>query len=179
MHEQLLMRITHHTAHIGVIGLGYVGLPLAVEWARAGFLVTGIDIDRRRVAMCQEGISWISDVPSRDLKALVCEGRLRATTDMAVLGELDAVIICVPTPLNKTKDPDIGAVLSAVEEIAGHLRRGQLIVLESTTYPGTTEECILPRLCQTHLEVGEDFFLAFSPERTDPGNRLSMPHCYR
>lgn len=177
MHEQLLTRITDHAAHIGVIGLGYVGLPLAVEWARAGFLVTGIDIDGRRVAMCKEGISWISDVPSRDLKALVREGRLRATTDMAVLGELDAVIICVPTPLNKTKDPDIGAVLSAVEAIAGHLRRGQLIVLESTTYPGTTEEHILPRLRQTHLEVGEDFFLAFSPERTDPGNKLySLPN---
>src|SRR5712692_1192774 len=121
MHEQLLMRITHHAAHIGVIGLGYVGLPLAVEWARAGFLVTGIDIDHQRVAMCQQGTSWISDVPSSNLAAFVHEGRLTATTDTARLAELDAVSICVPTPLNKTKDPDIGAVLDAVEALAAHL----------------------------------------------------------
>jgi UDP-N-acetyl-D-glucosamine dehydrogenase len=166
----LLAHITQRTAQVGVMGLGYVGLPLAVELARAGFRVTGIDIDSQRVTMCQQGISWISDVSSDDLTGPVREGRLSATSNMAILAELDAVIICVPTPLNKTKDPDISAVLSAVEAIAAHLHSGQLIVLESTTYPGTTDELILPQLSQTGLGVGVDFFLAFSPERTDPGN---------
>lgn len=172
MKQQLLARITQRTARIGVVGLGYVGLPLAVAWARAGFLVTGIDIDPRRVGMCQQGMSWISDVPSEDLAALVREGRLTATTDTSALATLDAISICVPTPLNKTKDPDISAVLDTVEAIVAHLRRGQLIVLESTTYPGTTDELVLPRLCQTGLSVGVDFFLGFSPERIDPGNKL-------
>jgi UDP-N-acetyl-D-glucosamine dehydrogenase len=172
VHQHLLTRITQRTARIGVIGLGYVGLPLAVAWARAGLHVTGIDIDPQRATMCREGISWISDVSSDDLAALVREGRLTATTNMAALAELDAVIICVPTPLNKTKDPDISAVLSALEAIATHLHREQLIVLESTTYPGTTDELILPRLSQTDLTIGVDFFLAFSPERIDPGNKL-------
>jgi UDP-N-acetyl-D-glucosamine dehydrogenase len=167
---QLHARITQRSARVGVMGLGYVGLPLAVELARAGFRVTGIDIDPQRVTMCQQGISWISDVPSDDLKAPVREGLLSATSNMAILAELDVAIICVPTPLNKTKDPDISAVLSAVEAIAAHLHTGQLIVLESTTYPGTTDELILPQLSQTGLDVGIDFFLAFSPERTDPGN---------
>jgi UDP-N-acetyl-D-glucosamine dehydrogenase len=166
----LLAHIAQRTAQIGVIGLGYVGLPLAIELSRAGFRVTGIDIDSQRVTMCQQGISWISDVSSDDLTGLVLEGRLSATSNTSILAELDAVIICVPTPLNKTKDPDISAVLSAVEAIAAHLHSGQLIVLESTTYPGTTDELILPQLSQTGLEVGVDFFLAFSPERTDPGN---------
>ncbi len=166
----LLAHITQRTAQVGVMGLGYVGLPLAIELARAGFRVTGIDIDSQRVTMCQQGISWISDVSSDDLTGPVREGRLSATSNMAILAELDAVIICVPTPLNKTKDPDISAVLSAVEAIAAHLHSGQLIVLESTTYPGTTDELILPQLSQTGLGVGVDFFLAFSPERTDPGN---------
>ena len=170
MDQQLLTRITQRTARIGVMGLGYIGLPLAVAWAQAGFLVTGIDIDLQRVVMCQDGTSWIPDVSSDDLAALVHEGLLTATTDIDVLSELDAVSICVPTPLNKTKDPDISAVLSAIQAIAAHLHQGQLIVLESTTYPGTTDELILPQLCQTNLTVGEDFFLAFSPERTDPGN---------
>lgn len=171
MHNQLLTRITQRTAHIGVIGLGYVGLPLAVEWARSGYLVTGIDVDPQRVSMCQNGTSWIADISSDDLAELVREGRLTATTEAAVLSEQDAICICVPTPLNKTKDPDISFVLNAVDAIAEHLHRGQLIVLESTTYPGTTDELILPRLQQTGLTVGEDFFLAFSPERTDPGNK--------
>jgi UDP-N-acetyl-D-glucosamine dehydrogenase len=171
VHQQLLTRITQPRARIGVIGLGYVGLPLAVEWARAGFSVTGIDISSQRVAMCKQGTSWIADVSSEDLAILVQEGRLTATTDTTIPAELDAVSICVPTPLNKTKDPDIGAVLSAIDAIAAHLHKGQLIVLESTTYPGTTDELVLPRLSQTGLMVGEDFFLAFSPERTDPGNK--------
>ncbi|MBV9688725.1 MAG: nucleotide sugar dehydrogenase [Ktedonobacteraceae bacterium] len=171
MYQHLLTRITQRTARVGVIGLGYVGLPLATEWARAGFRVTGIDIDAQRVAMCQQGVSWIADIASHDLAALVREDRLTATTDMTVLAELDAVSICVPTPLNKTKDPDISAVLSAIDAVLAYLRRGQLIVLESTTYPGTTDELILPCLSQTGLTVGEDFFLAFSPERIDPGNK--------
>jgi UDP-N-acetyl-D-glucosamine dehydrogenase len=171
VYQDLLTGISQRTARIGVIGLGYVGLPLAVEWARAGFLVTGIDIDPQRIALCQQGVSWISGVSSDDLAVLVREGRLTATTDAAVLSELDAISICVPTPLNKTKDPDIGAVLNSVEAIVAHLHQGQLIVLESTTYPGTTDELILPRLSQTGLTVGEDFFLAFSPERIDPGNK--------
>lgn len=168
--QQLLSKIAERTARIGVIGLGYVGLPLAMGWARAGFRVTGLDVDERRVGLCSQGISWISDVPSDELAELVQGGYLTATTDMQVLAGLDAVSICVPTPLNKTKDPDIAAVLSAVEAIGSYLHCGQLIVLESTTYPGTTDELILPRLSQTGLSVGEDFFLAFSPERTDPGN---------
>src|SRR5260370_7374496 len=170
MYQQLINRINEGCGYIGVIGLGYGGLPLAAAWAREGFLVTGIDIDLQRVAMCQQGTSWIADVSSDDLKTLVRNSRLSATTDMEVLSELDAISICVPTPLNKTKDPDISAVLNAVEMIAAHLHHGQLIVLESTTYPGTTDELVLPRLCQTGLTVGEDFFLAFSPERTNPGN---------
>ena len=168
--QQLLSKIAERTARIGVIGLGYVGLPLALGWARAGFRVTGLDVDERRVDLCRQGLSWISDVPSDELAELVQGGYLTATTDMAALTGLDAVSICVPTPLNKTKDPDITAVLSAVEAISTYLQRGQLIVLESTTYPGTTDELILPRLSQTGLSVGGDFFLAFSPERTDPGN---------
>ena len=140
MHKQLLTRINQRTARVGVIGLGYVGLPLAIEWARANFMVTGIDIDPQRVAMCKEGQSWVSDISSDDLAVLVQKGRLTATTEPAALAELDAISICVPTPLNKTKDPDIGPVLNAVDAIAAHLHQGQLIVLESTTYPGTTDE---------------------------------------
>lgn len=170
MRQRLLARITQHTARIGVMGLGYVGLPLAIEWARAGFHVTGIEVDQERAEMCQQGTSWISGVSSDDLIAQVREGRLTATTDMTVLAELDAVSICVPTPLNKTKEPDISAILRAIEAIAAHLHLGQLVVLESTTYPGTTDELILPQLSATGLTVGVDFFLAFSPERTDPGN---------
>ncbi len=152
------------------MGLGYIGLPLAVEWARVGFSVTGIDTDSERVAMCQVGKSWISSVSSDDLGLLARGGHLTATSDLTVISELEAIIICVPTPLNKMKDPDISAVLSAVESITTHLHQGQIIVLESTTYPGTTDELILPRLRQTGLTVGVDFFLAYSPERTDPGN---------
>ena len=170
MLQHLLTHITQRTARIGVIGLGYVGLPLAFEWARAGFWVTGIDIDPRRVALCQQGVSWISDVSSDDLAKLVRESRITATTDMAALADLDTISICVPTPLTKTKDPDISAILSAVEAIVTYLHPGQLIVLESTTYPGTTDELILPKLSEGGLSVGMDFFLAFSPERTDPGN---------
>lgn len=168
--QYLLAHIAERTARIGVIGLGYVGLPLASEWAHAGFHVTGIDIDPQRVALCNQGKSWIDDVESDDLAALVHGDHLTATTDLAVLADLDAVSICVPTPVNKSKDPDVSAVLSAIDAIAEYLHPGQLIVLESTTYPGTTNELILPRLQETGLKVGVDFFLAFSPERIDPGN---------
>jgi len=168
--QYLLDRIIQRTARVGVIGLGYVGLSLATEWARAGFSVTGIDIDPRRVSMCQQGKSWITDVASEDIGALVREGSLIPTTDFTVLAGLDAVAICVPTPLNKAKEPDLGAILDVVNAIASYLHPGQLIVLESTTYPGTTDECILPYLQQTGLNVGVEYFLAFSPERIDPGN---------
>lgn len=168
--QRLLERIERRTARIGVVGLGYVGLPLAAGWARAGFSVTGIDIDPRRVQMCQHGQSWIADVPSQQLSALTGNNSLNATTDITVLEDLDAIAICVPTPLNEAKEPHLDAVMNVVDAIAGHLHPGQLIILESTTYPGTTDECILPRLQRTGMSVGVDFFLAYSPERIDPGN---------
>jgi UDP-N-acetyl-D-glucosamine dehydrogenase len=169
-YQNLLMRIMQRTARIGVVGLGYVGLSLATGWASAGFTVAGIDIDPQRVEMCQQGKSWIADVPSKDLEALINEGYLTATTDKAVFAELDVIAICVPTPLNTAKEPDLQAVLTVTDSIAAYLHPGQLIVLESTTYPGTTDECILPRLQRTGLNVGVHFSLAFSPERIDPGN---------
>lgn len=168
--QRLLTGITERSARIGVVGLGYVGLPLAIGWARAGFSVTGIDIDPLRVDMCLNSTSWIADVQSEDLAALVSEGKLIATTDASVFKELDVIAICVPTPLNEAKQPDIGAILTVVDAIAATLHPGQLIVLESTTFPGTTDECILPRLQQSGLRVGEEFFLGYSPERIDPGN---------
>ncbi|MDP6685529.1 MAG: nucleotide sugar dehydrogenase, partial [Candidatus Omnitrophota bacterium] len=166
----LKSKITDKKAHIGIIGLGYVGLPLAVEFAKAGFHVTGIDIDKSRVSKIQKGISYILDVPSEDIKELVSSKKLNATHDKCVLNKTDVIIICVPTPLRKTKEPDISFILSATEDIAANLRKGQLIILESTTYPGTTEEVILSKLSADSLRVGKDFSLAFSPERVDPGN---------
>lgn len=155
----------------GVIGLGYVGLPLAVEIANAGFEVIGIDVDAKKVDAVNRAHSYVEDVPNSVLAKVVKKGRLSATTDFSVLAELDAVSICVPTPLRKTKDPDISFILDAVSEISKHLRKGQIIILESTTYPGTTDEMLLPELSRTGLTIGEDFFLAFSPERVDPGNK--------
>jgi UDP-N-acetyl-D-glucosamine dehydrogenase len=166
----LQSRLRDRSARTGVIGLGYVGLPLAMEFAEAGFRVSGYDVDATKVDALNRGESYIGDVPSEQLARHVREGRFTATTDPSVLGEVDTIDICVPTPLSKTRDPDMSYIDSAVEEIAKRLRRGQLIVLESTTHPGTTEEVILPRLSETGLKVGEDFFLAFSPERVDPGN---------
>jgi UDP-N-acetyl-D-glucosamine dehydrogenase len=157
-------------ARVGVIGLGYVGLPLAVEFAKAGFDVTGFDVDESKVAELNRGRSYILDVKSEDLAACVNGGRLRATTDMSKLGDMDAVDICVPTPLRKTKDPDMSYVVSAAEEIAKYIHPGMLIVLESTTYPGTTAEVLQPMFEARGLKVGEGFFLAFSPERVDPAN---------
>ena len=168
--DQLAKKIENRTARIGVIGLGYVGLPLAVEFAKEGFSVTGIDLDSFRVSGVNSGKSYILDVPSEELKQLHRHGRLRATSSFNVLSNQDAVIICVPTPLRKTREPDMSFIISATKEIAKHVHKGQLIVLESTTYPGTTEEVVLPDLQERGLKVGKDFALAFSPERIDPGN---------
>jgi UDP-N-acetyl-D-glucosamine dehydrogenase len=163
-------RIAARTARIAVMGQGYVGLPLAIEFAKVGFRVTGVDLDAEKVAALNRGESHIPDVPTAAVRELVSVGRYSAATTMDVLGESDAIIICVPTPLRKAKDPDISFVLSAATEVCKRLRAGQLIVLESTTYPGTTEEMLLPMFAETGLKAGRDFFLAFSPERIDPGN---------
>ncbi|MBI3088204.1 MAG: nucleotide sugar dehydrogenase [Candidatus Omnitrophica bacterium] len=167
---QLTRRLAAKTAHVGVIGLGYVGLPLAVEFAKEGFPVTGIDLDGERVRQVNRGRSYVPDVSAQELGRLVRERRLVATTHAESLSGMDAIIICVPTPLRKTREPDISYIISAAQEIAKALRRGQVIVLESTTYPGTTDEVILPMLEAGGLKVGRDFCLAFSPERIDPGN---------
>jgi len=163
-------KLSRRQARIGVIGLGYVGLPLAVEFAKDGFDVTGFDVDGTKVAEINAGRSYILDVKTADVAACVTAGRLRATTDMSKLGEMDAVDICVPTPLRKTKDPDMSYVVSAAEEIAKYIHPGMLIVLESTTYPGTTAEVLQPMFEARGLTVGEGFYLAFSPERVDPAN---------
>jgi len=168
--EALHQKLTARTAHVGIVGLGYVGLPLAVEMARAGFKTTGIDLDHRKVETIMRGESYIPDVHTRDVAEFRQAGRLFATTDPAVVSTLDTINICVPTPLRKTKDPDLSYVVSAVEMIADHLHPGQLVILESTTYPGTTDEVVRPILERGGLVAGRDFFLAFSPERVDPGN---------
>ena len=166
----LTERLDNRQARVGVIGLGYVGLPLAIEFARAGFDVTGFDVDASKVAAINAGRSYILDIADDEIAAPLTAGRLRATTDMSKLAEMDAIDICVPTPLRKTKDPDMSYIVAAAEQIARHLRKGQLIVLESTTYPGTTAEVLQPMFEETGLTVGTDFFLAFSPERVDPAN---------
>ena len=170
MKDVLLQKIEQRTARIGVIGMGYVGLPLAVEFARAGFSVVGYDVSERVVRLINEGKSHIADVPATAVAALVKEGLLEATTDPERLGELDAISIAVPTPLAKTRDPDMSYVLSATDTVARTAHAGQLIVLESTTYPGTTRELLQPAMEARGLVVGTDVFLAFSPERVDPGN---------
>jgi len=163
-------KIIEKKATTGIIGLGYVGLPLAVRFASAGFNITGIDIDGERVRKINQGKSYIPDVRKEEIKRLVSQGKLRATIDYDALGNLDVLIICVPTPLRKTKDPDISYIVKVVREIRKRLRKGHIVVLESTTYPGTTRELVLPELESSGLKVGKDFFLAFSPERVDPGN---------
>ena len=160
--HQLISKFEEKTALAGVIGLGYVGLPLVVEVAKAGYRVLGVDVNTEVVAKICRGESHIQDIPSALLAPLVKNKVVSATTDSARLGECDAISICVPTPLNKTKDPDVSYVLAATESVRKVLRRGQLVVLESTTYPGTTRELMLPALEATGLKVGEDFFLAFS-----------------
>ncbi len=166
----LAEKIERRTAHVGVIGLGYVGLPLAVEFAKAGFTVTGIEVDPQKAASINAGQSYVQDVASEVMAPLVAQGKLRATSDVAAISELDTMNICVPTPLRKTKDPDMSYVAAACEAIARYLRHGSLVILESTTYPGTTEEFVLPMLERPDRKVGRDFFLCFSPERVDPGN---------
>lgn len=168
--EQLSAKIEGRTATVGIIGLGYVGLPLAVEFAHAGFNVVAFDVDGSKVKAINEGRSYIGDVSDEAVRAAVDAGKLRATTQASALREVDTISICVPTPLRKTKDPDISYIVAATESIAENSRPGQLVILESTTYPGTTDEVILPRLTANGYTVGADMFLAFSPERVDPGN---------
>jgi len=169
-HTLSIEKFQKKTARVGVIGLGYVGLPLAVEFAQAGYHVVGFDVVEAKVQGIQAGKSHIRDVPSDVLAPVVKSGKLEATTDFSRLQDLDSVNICVPTPLRKTKDPDVSYIVAAVEQIAKYLHPGMLVLLESTTYPGTTDELILPMLEATGLKVGVDFYLAFSPERVDPGN---------
>lgn len=170
MSQSLADKIAAREARVGVIGLGYVGLPLAVEFAKAGMKLLGFDLDAKKVEQINRGESYIGDVPGDEVKAMVESGYLRATTDFAELADVDTVDICVPTPLRKTGDPDLSYVVSAVDEIATHLKLGQLVILESTTYPGTVEEVVRPKLEAGGLKAGRDFYLAFSPERVDPGN---------
>jgi len=168
--DTLIQNLKNKQARMAVLGLGYVGLPLAVVFGEAGFHVTGIDPDVRKVEALNKGISYIPDVKTEAVAALVASGHLTATTDFSVLREIDAVSICVPTPLRQTGDPDMSFILSAVEELAKYVHKNMVVVLESTTYPGTTREVLLPRLTEkSGLKVGEDLFLAFSPERVDPG----------
>jgi UDP-N-acetyl-D-glucosamine dehydrogenase len=168
-YAELTKKIDDQTARVVVIGIGYVGLPLVLEFARAGYCVTGYDKNPAKVALLNSGESYIGDIPSSDLVPFVKKGTLGASSDPGVLGEADAVVVCVPTPLNKTKDPDMRFIAAATEEIAVHQHKGMLIVLESTTYPGTTREVLVPRLTRGY-EIGKDVFVAFSPERVDPGN---------
>ncbi|MBC7294706.1 MAG: nucleotide sugar dehydrogenase, partial [Thermoleophilia bacterium] len=174
--QQLKERLQNRTAKVGIIGMGYVGLPLAVEFAKAGYTVVGLDVLPEKVAQLNRGESYIPDVPTDMLAPLVASGHLRATTTYDDLRDADAISICVPTPLRKTKDPDMSYVIAAADAVAGVCHPGLLVVLESTTYPGTTEEVILPRLVGNGLEVGEEVFVAFSPERVDPGNPIYGVH---
>ncbi len=166
----LAEKIHTKTARVGVVGLGYVGLPLAVEYAAAGYHVVGIDLDKEKVSRVNAGDSYVGDVPSSHMAPLVKSGHLKATTDFSIVKELDTINICVPTPLRKTKDPDMSYIVNACEEIAKYFHPGMLAILESTTYPGTTDELVRPILERGGLRAGQDFFLCFSPERVDPGN---------
>jgi UDP-N-acetyl-D-glucosamine dehydrogenase len=168
--QYLEEKIRARAARVGIVGLGYVGLPLAVEFAKAGFTVTGIDVSGEKICRVNNGDSYVGDIPSATLGPLVDAGKLRATTDFSVVEDLDTINICVPTPLRKTKDPDMSFIVSSCQAIAKHFHPGTLVILESTTYPGTTDEVVLPMLTAGGLRVGEDFYLCFSPERVDPGN---------
>ena len=169
--EELISKIEKKTARVGVVGLGYVGLPLAVDKAVAGYNVVGFDIQQKRVDMVNKGVNYIGDVVDEELRDMVSLGRLRATTDYDEIQNLDVITICVPTPLDKNKQPDLTFIRNSAKEVAKRLHAGMLVVLESTTYPGTTEEEVKPILESTGLKCGTDFFLAFSPERVDPGNK--------
>jgi UDP-N-acetyl-D-glucosamine dehydrogenase len=171
MPKQLQKMIESHEAKIGIIGLGYVGLPLAVEFAKAGFNVMGFEVDTKKVESINKKQSYIEDVPAAVLSGLVEKKALAATVDFALLKERDIIIVCVPTPLRKSKDPDVSYIVSATEKIFANSRAGQLIVLESTTYPGTTRDLVMPMLEKNGLKCGKDFYLAFSPERVDPSNK--------
>ncbi len=168
--DALMEKIRSRRARVGVMGLGYVGLPLAVEFAKSGFTVVGVDVDQDKVRQLNEGRSYVRDVPEAAVARLVEDGKLRATSEFSVIAQLDTVNICVPTPLRKTKDPDMSYVAEACQAIAERLHPGMLVILESTTYPGTTDEFVLPMMERGGLRVGRDFFLCFSPERVDPGN---------
>lgn len=169
--KELESKITKRKAVVCVIGIGYVGLPLATEFAEAGFQVYGLDLDKRKVDAISKGISYIQDVDSHLVQRLVAAKKFTATSDPGCLAQADCIIICVPTPLNKLKEPDISFVLSAARMIRENMKKPKLVILESTTYPGTTEEMILPEISQNRLKAGKNFFLCFSPERIDPGNR--------
>lgn len=169
--QQLLDKINNKTAKVGVVGLGYVGLPLAVEKAHAGYQTIGFDVQDKKVNMVNEGKNYIGDVVDETLKKLVEDGSLRATTDFSFVKDVDTICICVPTPLDLYKQPDLSYVVSSTKSVAQYLHKGMLVILESTTYPGTTEEVLKPILEESGLKCGEDFFLAFSPERVDPGNK--------
>ena len=169
--KELMAKFKNHTAVVAVVGIGYVGLPLAVEKAKVGFPVIGLDRNEERVGMINRGENYIRDVKDEELKKVVSDGKLHASNDFSELSNADVVIICVPTPLTVHRMPDLQYIENVTEQIAEHMRPGQLISLESTTYPGTTEEVILPKLAATGLKVGEDFFLCHSPERVDPGNK--------
>ncbi|MBM3254033.1 MAG: nucleotide sugar dehydrogenase [Candidatus Omnitrophica bacterium] len=169
--DVLIRSIESKDAKIGVIGLGYVGLPLAVEFAKKGFRVYGIDVSKKRVKSLNSGSSYILDISSKELQQVIKNGRLSATTNFSILKILQVIIICVPTPLRKTREPDISYIISATKEVSKNFGKGKIVVLESTTYPGTTEEIILPTLSINGLKVGRDFFLTFSPERVDPANK--------
>lgn len=171
MKKELLEKIKNKEITVGVVGLGYVGLPLAVEKAKAGFKTIGFDVQKAKVDMVNEGHNYIGDVVDSDLKKIVEEGMLTATTDFSFVRDVDFIAICVPTPLDKHQQPDISYVRSSAEAIAKHLKKGTMVVLESTTYPGTTEELLKPILESSGLKCGEDFYLGFSPERVDPGNK--------
>ena len=168
--DLLLQKAQDKSAVFGVMGLGYVGLPLALELADAGYSVVGFDVSQEVVELVNSGESHVQDVPTSRLKPFAESGRISATTDMGRLGEVDAISICVPTPLSKTKDPDVSYVLAAADAVTKAVRKGHAVILESTSYPGTTRELLLPRIQVKNLEVGRDVFLAFSPERVDPGN---------
>ncbi|MCQ3935888.1 MAG: UDP-N-acetyl-D-glucosamine dehydrogenase [Chloroflexi bacterium] len=168
--DTLIKKLKEKNAKVAILGLGYVGLPLAVVFGQAGFHVTGVDPDKRKVDSLNKGESYIPDVKTDDVAGLVKDGLLTATTDFSVLKDMDAVSICVPTPLRQTGDPDMSFIISAMEELSRYMHKGMVVVLESTTYPGTTRELLLPKLgTEYSLKVGEDWFLAFSPERVDPG----------
>lgn len=169
---KLRERIDSKQASVVIVGIGYVGLPLAVEFAKSGFQTVGLDPDSRKVDRVSAGESYIDDVPTAELAACVSEGRLRATSDPAALADADAIVVCVPTPLNKTKDPDMRFIVAATDEIAAHQHDDMVIVLESTTYPGTTSEVLVPKLTEKGFELGKTVFVAFSPERVDPGNAV-------